>query len=60
MILISMIFVCICLFLLGFFLGISNEPQIKTYKVKSTEDEDLIKLKKEYQNFLNYDGSGQE
>ena len=45
-------------FLIGFLLGLKRKP-IKSVLKPKTFDEDLIKLQKEYENFLNYDGTDQ-
>lgn len=45
-------------FLVGFLLGLKRKP-IKCVLKPKTPDEDIIKLQKEYENFLNYDGTAQ-
>lgn len=59
MIILTVIFVAIVAFFCGLAVGIREVPQ-KTYTKKQKPDEDLIKLQKEYENFLNYDGSIQQ
>ena len=55
-----MIFISISAFLFGFLLGNLNEPPAKPIKkTVPKEDEDIKRMKKEYENFLNYDGSEQ-
>lgn len=48
-------------FLLGFVFGTMFVPAVKTVKTGKTEkkEPELEKLKKEYENFLSYDGSEQ-
>lgn len=59
MMLVTVIFVAFTMFLIGFFVGVKNEPPIEIKpKTKLQDDADI--LKKEYENFLNYDGSVQE
>lgn len=60
MIIITAILIAIAAFLVGFILGAGNEPSIKPIKLKIPKDNELENLKKEYQNFLSYDGSEQE
>ena len=60
MMLFAMIFICLIFFLIGFFVGVKDEPPIRVRKDNLSLDEDLEKLKKEYENFLSYDGSVQE
>ena len=60
MILLMVIFIAIVMFLIGFLVGVKEEPPIRTYKFENEANEDLKKLQKEYENFLYYDGSVQE
>ena len=60
LVIIAIVIIAIAAFLVGFLLGVSNEPVIKPIKIKVQDDKDLQLLKKEYQNFLSYDGSEQE
>ncbi len=46
-------------FLIGFFCGYKKENLPRTYKINS-DDSDLLILQKEYENFLNYDGTEQQ
>lgn len=55
----AIFFLGLCLFLLGFFFGASRKSKIKTYKLHAVKDEASDEFTKEYQNFLNYDGSMQ-
>ena len=57
--LITVIFIAIVMFLIGFLVGVKEEPPIKQNMHTKTQ-EDLETLKKEYENFLSYDGSMQE
>ncbi len=59
MIILMVIFVGIAAFLSGLAVGVKDVPP-KNVKTKPVLDEDLISLKKEYENFLNYDGSVQQ
>ena len=60
MMLFAVIFICLVFFLIGFLVGVKYEPPIRLTKQNESFDEDLEKLKKEYENFLSYDGSVQE
>lgn len=59
MIIITVIFVGVAAFLMGLIVGYSDVPQKSTKKpyepLNTTE-----RLQKEYENFLNYDGSVQQ
>ena len=46
-------------FLIGFFCGYKKENMPRVIKVRR-DDSDLLKLQKEYENFLNYDGTEQQ
>ena len=48
-------------FLFGFLFGVLSAPAAKNAKCEkpAVSDEELEKLKKEYSNFLSYDGSEQ-
>ncbi len=46
-------------FLIGFFLGAYEKPVLKVKK-NNPDDSDIIALQKEYENFLNYDGTEQQ
>lgn len=46
-------------FLIGFFCGYKKENMPRAIKVRF-DDSDLLKLQKEYENFLNYDGTEQQ
>lgn len=59
MMLITVIFIALTMFLIGFFVGVKDEPPIKI-KTHTKPQEDIETLKKEYENFLSYDGSMQE
>ena len=60
MMLITVISVCVSAFLFGFFLGISSEPETgKSEKKRAEQTAAVDRIKKEYENFLNYDGSEQ-
>lgn len=61
MMLITVISVCISAFLFGFLLGISSEPERgrKAVKKRTEQAAAVDRIKKEYENFLNYDGSEQ-
>ncbi len=48
-----------CSFLLGFVLGVLKKPPMEKLKSRSVES-DITRLQKEYENFLNYDGTVQE
>lgn len=56
----TIVFIAIAAFLFGFLLGNLNEPPTRP-KIKPIprEDEDIKRLRQEYENFLNYDGSEQ-
>lgn len=60
MIILSTIFIAITSFLVGFILGVRNEPNIKPIKFKVQRNDNVYNIEKEYQNFLSYDGSEQE
>ncbi len=60
MILFGMIFIAAVSFLIGFLVGVKDDVPTKKYKFETKTDEDSLKLQKEYENFLNYDGSLQE
>ena len=57
MIIFWLFFVAILAFLIGLLVGVRKEPPIKACKFVKNSDEELSNLKKEYENFLNYDGS---
>lgn len=61
MTLITVISVCASAFLFGFLLGISSEPERdkKAVKKRAERTAAVDRIKKEYENFLNYDGSEQ-
>ena len=59
MIVLTVIFVGIAAFLGGLAVGSKELPTKVTQKIPEP-DEDLSKLQKEYENFLNYDGSVQQ
>ncbi len=51
--------IAICSFLSGFLWGVlKGKPKVKV--IKSTADDELLRLQREYENFLNYDGTMQE
>lgn len=45
-------------FIIGFLCGYKKESSHRVKKV-NYDDSDLLKLQKEYENFLNYDGTEQ-
>lgn len=49
-------------FALGFLTGVSTVPtqKPKTVTARKREDEELLRLRREYANFLSYDGTEQE
>ena len=53
------LFLAVCSFLIGFILGALRKAPTKTVR-KPEIDSDLEALQKEYENFLNYDGSMQQ
>ena len=59
MIIITVMLVAVFAFLLGFLLGFifETKPNIKVKKVKVKAEDSGIQ--KEYENFLNYDGTAQ-
>ena len=59
MIILTVIFVAIAAFLCGLAVGVKDVPP-KVPKTKPGPDEDFKRLQKEYENFLNYDGSVQQ
>lgn len=59
MMVLMVLFIIISAFLFGFILGNLNEPPTKSRKTNIVEDEEMKRLKKEYENFLNYDGTEQ-
>lgn len=46
-------------FLIGFFLGVYEKPPQRSLNSKH-DDSDILVLQKEYENFLNYDGTEQQ
>lgn len=59
MMILTVIFVVIAAFLGG--IAVGSKPLHAELLQKTPEpDEDLIKIQKEYENFLNYDGSVQQ
>ncbi len=56
----TVIFTALFVFLIGFFAGVRKEPPIKAKKSSAKLQQDLQTITKEYQNFLNYDGSEQQ
>lgn len=59
MMLFMVIFVALIMFLIGFLVGVKDEPPIRI-KPHTKQSEEIDTFKKEYENFLNYDGSMQE
>lgn len=59
MMVLMVLFIIVSAFLFGFLLGNLPEPSVKSRKSCIAEDEDIKRLKKEYENFLNYDGTEQ-
>ncbi len=59
MILIIML-VAVFALILGFSLGYTVEADSKIHKKQITKKQDSAELQKEYENFLNYDGTVQE
>ena len=55
---ITFILLAVSAFLIGFFCGYKKENPPRTLKSKS-DDSELLILQKEYENFLNYDGTEQ-
>ncbi len=51
-------FIAVAAFVIGYFLGNLDEPPMKEVIIEP-EIEDDEGLKREYENFLNYDGSEQ-
>lgn len=60
MIVLTVMLVAVFALLFGFFVGFSLQPtykpKVKTVKKEQTDSE----LQKEYENFLNYDGTAQQ
>ncbi len=51
--------IAICSFLFGFLWGaFKSKPKSKAKRVLA--DDELLRLQREYENFLNYDGTVQE
>ena len=59
MMVLMVLFIIISAFLFGFILGNLPIPTAKLKKPQIVEDEEIKRLKKEYENFLNYDGTEQ-
>ena len=59
MMVLMVLFIIISAFLFGFILGNLPAPTAKLRKTQIVEDEEIKRLKKEYENFLNYDGTEQ-
>lgn len=55
----TVIFTALFAFLIGFLTGVRKKP-IKTNKPSAKLSKDLQTITKEYENFLNYDGSEQQ
>lgn len=60
MIFFMVIFIAVVFFIIGFYMGVKKESSVIEKKQVSKPDENLEIIKKEYENFLNYDGSIQE
>ncbi len=60
MIFFIVIFIAVIAFLIGFMMGVKKEPPIKTKRKSTKPNEEFVTLQKEYENFLNYDGSMQQ
>ena len=58
MIALAVIFVAIFTFLIGFVMGSKRKNPMCKHKIKPVKE--LVKLEKEYHNFLYYDGSEQQ
>ncbi len=58
MIIIVLIFIAVAAFVIGYFLGNFDEKPMKEV-IRKVPEEDDEGLKREYENFLNYDGSEQ-
>lgn len=52
-----LILIAIGFFAFGYRLGSKTQPKVRLFKAKP--DSEQIKLRKEYENFLNYDGNEQ-
>lgn len=50
---------CVAAFLIGFLWGTVHTPKEKIAKTVVKDNEELKRLKEEYSNFLNYDGTEQ-
>ena len=55
---ILLIFIAVAAFVLGYFLGNLDEPPMQEI-IHIKIDEDFDNERREYENFLNYDGSDQ-
>ncbi len=60
MMLFAALSIAVIVFLIGFFVGVSIEPPIEKYKFERKANKELERIKTEYDNFLNYDGSEQQ
>ncbi len=59
MMVLMVLFIIVSAFLFGFILGNLPAPSVKIKRNNIVDDEDIKRLKKEYENFLNYDGTEQ-
>ena len=57
---IAVIFITAIAFLIGFLMGVKKEPPIKHKKQVKKSDEEIAVIRREYENFLSYDGSIQQ
>ena len=60
MFILAPVLIACIMFAVGFLVGARKEPTFEKLKLEVKKDEDLKRLQKEYENFLNYDGSVQE
>lgn len=60
MILLKVLVIAAVMFLIGFLVGVKNEPPIGKISHKPKYEKQLPDIQKELENFLNYDGNAQQ
>lgn len=60
MIILIIMLVAVLAFVFGFISGYTVEIYPKTYKKQTIREKNNTQIQKEYENFLNYDGTVQE
>ncbi len=60
MIILTVMLVAVFALLFGFLVGLCYQGKPAVKRMKTIKEEDDVSFQKEYENFLNYDGTAQE